>query len=178
MRTMSVARRSAFAAAGQCVQCGAPRDAAGGLFCTTHIFKQAAYRWLSDVTRWRDLRTAFERQGARCVYTGEALVLGINASVDHKTPRSRGGANELANLQWVTWGVNRSKRDLTHDEFVSMCRCVTERVWLGIDAHLQQQPLDGVFECGSPGRLRNAMPQTLKLSSDPALLDSLKAVTL
>lgn len=124
MRAGSVRRRSAFAAAGRCVQCGKPRDVGSDKYCAEHILKLAAYRWLDDVRKWRELRDLLASQGGRCAYTNEKLVLGVNASIDHKTPRSRGGSNTIGNVHWVTWAVNRCKTDLTHDEFVAMCRTV------------------------------------------------------
>jgi 5-methylcytosine-specific restriction endonuclease McrA len=128
MRVVSNARRSAFIAAGRCVQCGTPRDVANGFYCSTHIFKLAAYRWLDDVHRWADLKLLFEHQGGRCAYTGVPLILSDTASLDHKMPRSRGGLNTLENVQWVTWQVNRCKTDMTHDEFMQMCALVCRRL--------------------------------------------------
>jgi 5-methylcytosine-specific restriction endonuclease McrA len=74
--------------------------------------------------KWAELRDLLEQQGGRCAYSGELLILGQNMSLDHKTPRSRGGGNELSNLQWVTWRINLMKNDLTHEEFLRMCALV------------------------------------------------------
>jgi 5-methylcytosine-specific restriction endonuclease McrA len=68
------------------------------------------------------LRDLFEAQQRTCAYTGEVLIPGINASLDHKIPTSRGGTNDRENLQWVTARVNSMKSDLTHEEFVALCR--------------------------------------------------------
>ncbi len=46
---------------------------------------------------------------------------GVNASLDHKIPTSRGGNNDLPNLQWVDMQINFVKNALTHDEFVEFC---------------------------------------------------------
>ncbi len=126
MRVLADKRRTAALAAGNCQQCHKPRQEAAS-FCNTCILKTAARRWLGHSRLWRDLGALFEAQGGRCAYTGEALVLGDNASIDHRIPRSRGGPNTLANVQWVTWTVNRVKTDLTHDEFLSLCSKVAYR---------------------------------------------------
>ena len=123
MRGTSSRRRAAFAADGKCVQCGQSRTGPS-LYCDEHILKNAARNWLGSSRHWRKLAELLTAQGGRCAYSGEILVLGGNASIDHKTPRSRGGTNDLANVQWVTWTVNRVKTDLTHEEFVSLCEQV------------------------------------------------------
>jgi 5-methylcytosine-specific restriction endonuclease McrA len=108
------------------MQCGRARDG-NGVLCTPHMFQTAARRWLGDSSKWEDLRSLLESQGYRCAYTGAELFVGKNASIDHIEPRARGGADEISNLQWVSWEANRAKTDLSHDEFLSMCRAVARR---------------------------------------------------
>jgi hypothetical protein len=114
-------RRASYAAAGVCVQCGQPKTGPG-LLCDKH-----AARSLGDVTRWRELAALLAAQGGVCAYTGEPLLLGGNASLDHKTPSSRGGDNAIGNVHWVTWEVNRAKVNMTHDEFLALCHLVASR---------------------------------------------------
>jgi len=38
-------------------------------------------------------------------------------SIDHITPKSKGGTNELDNLQFLTWFENRCKNDMTQDDW-------------------------------------------------------------
>jgi hypothetical protein len=125
MRVTSNRRRNGFHAAGQCVQCGSPRDTKKK-FCSQCILNTAARRWLGDSGRANELRQLLIRQDFRCAYTGEKLEVGGNASVDHIHLRIKGGADEISNLQWVTWTVNRSKSAMTHREFLDMCRKVVE----------------------------------------------------
>lgn len=127
MRAFHMKRRAAYVSAGRCAQCGAPRDAGSDMYCRMHILKLAAYRWLDNVTLWRELDDLLKKQGERCAYTGEPLLLGQNASLDHKIPRSRGGANVIDNVQWLSWTANRCKTDLTHDEFVALCATVASK---------------------------------------------------
>lgn len=56
-----------------------------------------------------------ERDGHRCVYCSATDDL----SVDHKIPQSRGGSDDIDNLQTLCRPCNASKRDMTHDEYVS-----------------------------------------------------------
>ena len=89
--------------------------------------KSSARTWLGDSKRHVDLKQMLESQGYKCVYTGRRLEIGGNASIDHKIPRSRGGEDVIENLQWVDWQVNRAKTDMTHDEFIVMCRLIVRR---------------------------------------------------
>ena len=64
-------------------------------------------------------------QSYKCAVTGENLIPGINASIDHIIAKSLGGAlADLHNLQWVTSSVNFAKRQFTPDQFVAFCRKV------------------------------------------------------
>lgn len=41
----------------------------------------------------------------------------MRPSLDHIIPKSRGGNNDLNNLQFLTWFENFSKRDMTQEEW-------------------------------------------------------------
>ena len=45
-------------------------------------------------------------------------------SLDHKIPRSKGGSNSVDNMGVCNSLVNRSKQDMTVDEFIEMCHDV------------------------------------------------------
>lgn len=78
-------------------------------------------------TSARDLAELMNKQGQRCVYSGEVLQLASdNTHLDHILPRSRGGSDHISNLQWITKQVNRMKSDLTHEEFIEACQQVVE----------------------------------------------------
>lgn len=75
----------------------------------------------------KELRKMLEEQEFRCAYTGEELREDTdNARVDHKIPVALGGKSTKENLHWVTAKVNAAKGQMTHDEFVDMCRKVVE----------------------------------------------------
>lgn len=73
------------------------------------------------------LEALWERQGGQCPYTGEDLVPGVNASLDHIVSKHRGGGDDPTNLQWVTMLVNSMKTSMTHDEFVETCAAIAAR---------------------------------------------------
>ncbi len=67
--------------------------------------------------------------------TGVELIRGVNASLDHKFPTSRGGSSSVENLQWVTKTVNLAKRDMTVEEFLVLCRALLDHA--AIAAHTE-----------------------------------------
>lgn len=52
-----------------------------------------------------------------CWYCGEELVPGVNRSIDHIVPRSRGGSNDVRNLIGACKPCNARKADMTVEEF-------------------------------------------------------------
>lgn len=78
----------------------------------------------------KDLARLWKKQRGLCALSGRKL--DRTAEIDHILPRVRGGSDELANLQWTTKEANRAKRDLTNDEFLSLCsdcmRWIGERI--------------------------------------------------
>lgn len=93
--------------------------------CARCTFRQLARRHLGKGRLWTVLRLKFDGQGGRCAYTGERLVLGENASIDHKQPKALGGKGSPENLQWVTHRVNKLKQNFSDAEFVALCRKVS-----------------------------------------------------
>ena len=63
-----------------------------------------------------------------CYLTGEPINIYNTKSYefDHKIPKSRGGDNSLENLGICTTRVNQAKKDLTIEEFISMCKSVAK----------------------------------------------------
>lgn len=120
--------RDARLAQGLCVECG-DAGVAGTRkrLCMKCWFKSAAGCQLHSRKRWHELKALWDRQGGRCAYTGATLTPGMDASLDHIQPRSKGGTHDLVNLQWVLKQVNRVKANCTHEEFLALCRLVAHR---------------------------------------------------
>lgn len=66
-----------------------------------------------------------KEQEFRCAISGRELTP-ETASLDHIVPLARGGEHSLANVWIVDHQVNIAKSTMTLDEFVSLCRQVTE----------------------------------------------------
>ena len=66
-----------------------------------------------------------ERQRYRCALTGRELTPST-ASLDHKMPLSRVGQHSMSNLWIVHREINAAKGTMTIDEFIALCREVSE----------------------------------------------------
>lgn len=105
-----------------CLWCDLPRTA--GSYCTSCWFKAASLKVFNTGSYGPDLERVFEAQGGECYYSGVPLIPGFNMSLDHQVPITKGGESEISNLRWVTIQINRVKNDLSHQEFVELCRAI------------------------------------------------------
>lgn len=108
---------------GLCVVCG-KRDAVAGdklRLCDICWIKSTLQRSTGSRKNWKTLRDALVSQ-KHCPYSGVELIIGKNASIDHKIPVSRGGTHDVNNLQWIDLHINYMKRDMTDDEFRAVIR--------------------------------------------------------
>jgi len=106
---------------GVCVRCGKEKGGANSGMCPLCYAKETSVFHFGSVNRASELVALLKSQGSRCPYSGEELILGDNTSLDHVVPRSRGGSDEIENLQWLysrnVFDVNRMKWDMTDKEF-------------------------------------------------------------
>lgn len=118
-------RRIVRRESGLCMNCPVP--ATVNEFCFDCWLKTLVYNALGTITGngWQEMKQKLEDQKFRCAYTGQSLIPGVNASIDHKTPRSKGGLNTTDNLWWVTKQVNLMKTNVTHENFIAICRQVS-----------------------------------------------------
>ena len=77
----------------------------------------------TDFEEWkqyRDLRACliFARDGYACKYCGPEESTDKTLVVDHIVPKSKGGDEELTNLQCVCHRCNRAKSDMSEEEFI------------------------------------------------------------
>lgn len=68
------------------------------------------------------LMVIWEQQDGKCALSGVPLVPGLNASVDHVIPVSRGGGNTPDNLRFIHSSLNRFRGGRTDDEFKQLVR--------------------------------------------------------
>ena len=98
----------------------------GGL-CLADWFKNVASVHFGTRKLGQSLRELWDSQKGLCVYSGEALIPGFNASLDHKIPITRGGHISLENVQWVSKRVNIMKTDMSDGEFIALCDLIASR---------------------------------------------------
>ena len=110
---------------GCCIRCG---GAASHNLCETCSMKRLAWRVFKDLSKWHALKTMFDLQSGKCAYSGMPLEIGVNAHLDHKHPKSKGGSNEMDNLHWVDKNVNLMKRDFEESVFLELVKKISEHV--------------------------------------------------
>jgi 5-methylcytosine-specific restriction endonuclease McrA len=109
----------------QCFRCEKPRVGKVKTCLLHWAVKAGESCGHSDLYFAQQLLDKLEYQQYKCALTGEHLIPGVNASLDHIIPKSRGGAiDKLENVQWVTTKVNYAKQNLLPEEFIKLCRAV------------------------------------------------------
>lgn len=131
-------RRKRFAEQGLCSYCGRVKATIFRLrhgaeehtpvtpMCETCYIRKTASFALGAEKHWKVLKDIWDKQNGKCFYTGISLTLGINTSVDHIIPRSKGGLNIGENLCWCLFSVNQAKNNLSVDEFIILCQQVID----------------------------------------------------
>ena len=119
---------------GMCIFCKNPKLKHSKL-CEKCYFKLTAQNTLKDRRLANDIQNLFYLQGGRCFITGDELVLGLNAGLDHLEPKSKSPhlISEITNVRWVDRAINTAKGNLTIDEFIDMCTLVAKRHHGGTD---------------------------------------------
>lgn len=112
---------------GLCVRCG-KGEPCGGVLCEICYLKRVSLVNLGSQHFWESLKFLFVKQNGKCPYTGRQLILGHNTSLDHIIPKSRGGSNNIENLQWVYGPINTIKLDMTHSEFLDIIQEITDYI--------------------------------------------------
>lgn len=116
-------KKSERLSSGLCAYCDEVR--VGVKLCLKHYLQCTAkthFKGQSSLDMADKLHQLYLRQDGKCPYTGNKLILGKDASLDHIIPRSRGGSGELDNVQWVYYAVNFMKQDMFHDEFLELVK--------------------------------------------------------
>lgn len=114
----------------RCHHCSNPKLPGSGYLCEKHwfskIIKSAGFYERDAPEKAKRL---LESQGYKCPYTGRRIVLGVNASIDHKNPKARFPDQRCLweNIEWVDIDVNSAKRNLTKTEFISMCSLISSK---------------------------------------------------
>jgi hypothetical protein len=102
-----------------CRSCPKPLMKNSKSWCEKHWFMQIMWRYGFRMKDWEMAKRILEGQNHTCPYTGLKLTKGVNASVDHKNPKSKfpGQRSSIENIEWVDLHVNNVKQNLTKEEF-------------------------------------------------------------
>jgi hypothetical protein len=118
-------RRASRRSKGLCGNCATGIAIPGITNCETCWWLQKSSQITGATSNVEAIKKLWDKQEGKCFYTGEQLIVGQNASLDHIIPKCKGGLNTIDNLQWVLTSINAGKSDLTSEEFIRLCRLVT-----------------------------------------------------
>lgn len=104
----------------QCGICG-KNEEMGIKICAKCWFKSRASD-LGNRQKWIDYYQIWNKQNRKCPFLNIDLVPGKNLSIDHITPISRNGSNDISNLRMVDINVNRMKGNLMDEEFITIMK--------------------------------------------------------
>lgn len=77
-------------------------------------------------------KTVYARANGKCEICGKPVKF-KKMTVDHKIPLSKGGTNDLSNLQLAHLTCNRAKADMLTDEFAELAeQIVMHNRWMKI----------------------------------------------
>jgi hypothetical protein len=113
-------RKEERLARGCCAYCDEPRISSS--LCQKHYLQFASKTHFRTIKRHEELAALFDAQQGICPYSGRKLTLGVDASIDHAIPKSRGGSMDIENLQWVQYQVNFMKGDMLDEELFDLVR--------------------------------------------------------
>lgn len=84
-------------------------------------------------------KTVYAKSNGKCAICGKPVKF-KKMTVDHKIPLSKGGTNDISNLQLAHLICNRAKTDLVSDEFVELAkRIVRHNRWLKIKSYFAKE---------------------------------------
>jgi hypothetical protein len=92
--------------------------------CLDCWFKNKAASNTRTVKNTQALKDMWERQKGRCAISGLPMTPGLDASLDHIIPKSKGGSNTVTNLQWVLFDVNSLKSNNTIERLIVICKAI------------------------------------------------------
>jgi hypothetical protein len=91
--------------------------------CKNCWLGRKAYEHLGSRKRRKEIEDLFISQNYKCALTGDLLILGDGASIDHIIPPTKGGMeNDINNLQALTLDANHFKWTKTNQEVILLCK--------------------------------------------------------
>lgn len=110
--------------AGMCVYCGGHQCTNSTRYCYDCLFKQTSMSTFGTTAEAENLKKLYETSERKCAYTGFSIEIGVNANVDHIIPLSKGGANDMSNIQWVHEVANQMKWSYSEDQFLEFVAAI------------------------------------------------------
>lgn len=109
---------------GGCVCCALPSVA--NFRCEKHWFAMIGSNYKLNPKNGgvAMLQAIWKEQNGICPLSGDRLVKGVNASLDHIVPMSKGGDHSRSNLRWVIKAANFIKGDMSDADFIGICQRV------------------------------------------------------
>jgi hypothetical protein len=116
-------------AEGKCKCCSNIRLINSNLYCEKHWYRQESLKAFKTVKYWDFLKSLAEKQNYKCIYTDNILIPGRNMSLDHiiSVYNHSELRNNINNVQWVTKDINMIKNKLNHNEFIELCRNISNK---------------------------------------------------
>jgi 5-methylcytosine-specific restriction endonuclease McrA len=115
---------------GLCRYCKSPRIEGHSTLCKKHYVTNVAQHSLGrcDLETVGILISRFEENPV-CPYTGEALILGTNAHLDHIVSRKNDPSlsTDINNVEWISDKVNIAKNEMNKDDFIQFCKSIAVR---------------------------------------------------
>lgn len=136
-------RKAKLIEAGICCQCGKSKATVTygvqygnkkksvAPVCNKCYLRRTAYHVFKSEKLYYILEDLWEEQKGICYYSGIAMILGENSSIDHIIPRSAGGKDIKENLCWCLWPINQIKSGLSIDRFVTLCQQIVKNDLVG-----------------------------------------------
>lgn len=126
----------------RCMYCTEPRWHES-TSCRTHFTEKIVHNFGIGKEHVERITKQLEDSNFTCFYTGLPLVPGVNASIDHVSPRSKYPELTacLDNLVWCDRQVNNLKTSLTVPELLDRCHAIVERADRIMAKHIQVSSL-------------------------------------
>lgn len=113
---------------GICVKCN-NKTLPNHSLCEEHWYRKTSLTNLGTTKYWKLIKELAENQNFRCIYTDELLIPAVNMSLDHIISRKDNPnlINDTNNVQWITKQMNQIKNELSHDNFIKLCKNISEK---------------------------------------------------
>lgn len=122
------------------------------------------HHWIADIRRL----AIYLRDGLACYWCGAGVEVGAILTLDHLTPRSRGGGHQSDNLITACIGCNAARGNLT----VAKWCVVADKIPREVRKHAQRKPEISVARemLRIRGGLRAAVYHRLKSPPEPSTI--------